>query len=77
MLCDQFDVFYRESAETAKVMCIATHPFITGQPFRAKYFEKALAYMRKRKHAWFATGSEIVAAYRAVCPVKRPVSSSS
>jgi allantoinase len=65
MLRDQFDVLYRESAHTGKVMCIATHPFITGQPFRAKHLEAALGYMRDKKKAWFATGSEILAAYRA------------
>jgi peptidoglycan/xylan/chitin deacetylase (PgdA/CDA1 family) len=64
MLTDQFDVLYAESKRTAKVMCIATHPYITGVPFRAKHLEAALSYMRDKKRAWFATGSEILDAYR-------------
>jgi len=63
MLRDQFDVLYAESAQTAKVMCIALHPWIVGQPFRAKHFEAALAYMRGHQDAWFTTGSAIVDAY--------------
>lgn len=64
MLRDQFDVLYEESAATGKVMCIALHPFITGVPFRSKYLDRALAYMRSRPEVWFATGSEILSAYR-------------
>ena len=64
MLRDQFDVLYEESARTAKVMCIALHPFITGVPFRAKHLEAALTYMKRQEHAWFARGSEIVNAWR-------------
>jgi peptidoglycan/xylan/chitin deacetylase (PgdA/CDA1 family) len=63
MLRDQFDVLYEESAETGKVLCVALHPFITGVPFRARYLDRALAYMRGHDDVWFATGSEILAAY--------------
>jgi allantoinase len=64
MLRDHFDVLYAESEASAKIMCVATHPFITGVPFRAKHLEAALTYMRERKDVWFATGSEILAAFR-------------
>jgi allantoinase len=69
MLRDQFDVLYDEAAETAKVMCIALHPPITGVPFRAKHLEEALRYMTQREGVWFATGSEILAAYQAAVAV--------
>jgi allantoinase len=65
MIRDQFDVLYDEAAETGKVMCVALHPYVTGVPYRAKYLESALAYMREKKRVWFATGSEILAAYNA------------
>jgi allantoinase len=65
MIRDQFDVLYEEAAETAKVMCIALHPYITGVPFRARHLEAALKYMREKKRVWFTTGSEILAAYKA------------
>lgn len=64
MLRDQFDVLYAESAKTSKVMCIALHPFITGVPFRAKHLEDALQHMRRHDQAWFATGIEILNAWR-------------
>lgn len=64
MLRDQFDVLYEEAARTSKVMCIALHPFITGVPFRAKHLEAALTYIRRHEHAWFAPGSDILAAWR-------------
>src|SRR5207248_7245678 len=64
MLRDQFDVLYAESAKTAKVMCIALHPFITGVPFRAKHLETALQHMRRHEGAWFATGVDILSAWR-------------
>jgi len=64
LLRDQFDVLYEESAKTAKVMCIALHPFITGVPFRFKHLEAALQHMRRHEHVWFAPGIEILNAWR-------------
>ena len=63
MLLDQFEVLYEESVSTGKVMCVPLHPYITGVPFRARHLDAALAAMRERDGVWFATGSEILAAY--------------
>jgi allantoinase len=60
----QFDVLYRESADTAKVMCVALHPYLTGVPHRAHHLEAALTYMRGKPDVWFTTGSAIHDAYR-------------
>ena len=38
--------------------------FITGQPLRIKYLERALARMKRPEKVWLATGSEIVDAYQ-------------
>jgi peptidoglycan/xylan/chitin deacetylase (PgdA/CDA1 family) len=62
---DQFDVLYQEGATNARVMAIALHTFVTGQPHRAKYLDQALAYVAGHPDVWLATGSEIVDAYRA------------
>jgi peptidoglycan/xylan/chitin deacetylase (PgdA/CDA1 family) len=62
---DQFDVLYHEGQESGRVMAIALHPMITGQPHRAKYLDDALAYVTGHRHVWLATGSEILDAYRA------------
>lgn len=64
MLRDQFDELYEDAAESGRVMCVALHPFLTGVPFRARHLRAALAYMRRQPGAWFATGSQILAAYR-------------
>ena len=39
---DCFDRLYQESAERPKIMAIAIHPYISGQPFRIKYLEQVL-----------------------------------
>ena len=36
---DSFDRLYQEGAERPRVMAIALHPYISGQPFRIKYLE--------------------------------------
>ena len=64
MICRQFDVLYREGAETGMVMCIAIHPYLTGVPHRIDAFDEALAYICKHPKVWRATGSEITRAFR-------------
>jgi peptidoglycan/xylan/chitin deacetylase (PgdA/CDA1 family) len=71
MILDQFEVLYEESATTGKVMCIALHPYITGVPFRARHLDAALRRMRERDGVWFATGSQILAAYETATSVSR------
>jgi hypothetical protein len=46
-------------------MAIALHPFLIGVPHRIRYLDRALAYIAGHSKVWFATGSEIIAAYRA------------
>ena len=64
-ICDEFDTLYAEGAEHGKVMNIAVHPFITGQPHRIDHFSSALEYVLGHSGVWCATGSEIIASYRA------------
>jgi allantoinase len=57
---DQFDVLHREAQDgTASVMTLAIHPFIVGQPFRAKYLAEAFEYIRGHDDVWFTTSDEI------------------
>jgi allantoinase len=63
-LVDQFDALYADSAKHPRVLGIPLHPMITGQPLRSRYLERALAHMKKHERVWFATGSEIIDAYR-------------
>jgi peptidoglycan/xylan/chitin deacetylase (PgdA/CDA1 family) len=65
MICRQFDVLYREGAESGRVMAIALHPYLTGVPHRIDAFDAALAYICRHPGVWKATGSEIARHYRA------------
>ncbi len=65
MIVDQFDGLYADGETRPRVMSIALHPFLIGHPFRAKYLDKALAYIKGHDGVWIATGSEIVDWWRA------------
>jgi peptidoglycan/xylan/chitin deacetylase (PgdA/CDA1 family) len=64
MIVDQFEVLYREGAQSGRVMAISLHPFIMGQPFRAKYLDLALEHITGHDRVWVATGGEIVDWYK-------------
>lgn len=59
-IVDEFDTLY---AEGGRVMCVAVHPFIMGQPHRIEHLERALAHVLKHPGVWCATGEEIVEAW--------------
>ena len=61
---DEFDTLYAEGAQSGKVMNIAVHPFIMGQPHRIGHLASALEYVLGHSGVWCATGSEIIACYR-------------
>jgi peptidoglycan/xylan/chitin deacetylase (PgdA/CDA1 family) len=63
---DQFDTLYREGAESARIMAVSTHPYITGVPYRIKYFDMIFDYIRQFEGVVFMTGSEILDWYRSV-----------
>ncbi|OFZ89113.1 MAG: polysaccharide deacetylase [Betaproteobacteria bacterium RBG_16_64_18] len=42
---DSFDRLYQEGADRPKIMAIAIHPYISGQPFRIKYLEQIYDYI--------------------------------
>jgi allantoinase len=61
---ETFDVLYEEGASNGRVMAIALHPFLIGVPHRIRALDRALAYIASHGNVWFATGSEIIDAYR-------------
>ncbi len=61
---DQFDVLYEEGAQSARVMAIALHPHKTGMPHRIRYLAQALEHMARHGQVWWATGSEILDAFK-------------
>jgi peptidoglycan/xylan/chitin deacetylase (PgdA/CDA1 family) len=62
---DHFDTLYGEGAESARIMAISTHPYITGVPHRIKYFDMLLTYIRQFAGVVCLTGSEILDWYNA------------
>ena len=63
----QFDQLYKEGADSGRVMCIALHPFLIGQPHRIKYLDDILGYIMSHDGVWQATADEIAEYYIANC----------
>ena len=59
----QFDQLYKEGAESGRVMCIALHPYLTGQPHRIKYLDEILSYIMAHDRVWQTTADEIAEYY--------------
>lgn len=65
-LRDQFETLYSEaSVGNGRVFALSLHPWVIGQPFRIQTLERALTYVLKHAGVWPATGSEILAAFKA------------
>ncbi|MEE9262013.1 MAG: polysaccharide deacetylase family protein [Dehalococcoidia bacterium] len=62
--CDQFDRLYQEGENSARIMAMAVHPYVTGVPHRIKYFEKIYEYMKGCPGVLFWTGEQILDWYR-------------
>jgi allantoinase len=57
---DQFDRLYAEGEKRAKIMALAIHPYLSGQPHRIKYLEAIYDYARKFDGVLYWTGEEIL-----------------
>ncbi|ADB32852.1 polysaccharide deacetylase [Kribbella flavida DSM 17836] len=64
MVKDQYDVLRADSEHSGRVMALALHPFVIGQPFRAKYLDLALEYITAQPDVWLTTSDEIAEHYR-------------
>ena len=65
MIIDHFDTLWREGAEQGRVVCVALHPFIMGQPHRIRALERALSHIAGHDDVWLATGQQIADHYLA------------
>lgn len=57
---DAFDRLYREGGERPKIMAIAIHPYISGQPHRIRYLEEIYEYTRGFDGVLYWNGAEIL-----------------
>jgi peptidoglycan/xylan/chitin deacetylase (PgdA/CDA1 family) len=64
MVKDQYDVLRADAEHSGRVMALALHPFVIGQPFRAKYLDLALEYLAAQPDIWLTTSDEIADVYR-------------
>ena len=62
---DQFDRLYAEGSKRAKVMALAIHPYISGQPHRIKYLEAIYDHARRFDKVLYWTGEQIFDWYMA------------
>jgi peptidoglycan/xylan/chitin deacetylase (PgdA/CDA1 family) len=56
---DQFDRLWQEGAERPRIMAMAIHPYISGQPHRIKYLEEIYAHINKHAGVVHWNGAEI------------------
>jgi hypothetical protein len=57
---DQFDTLYAEGKTNARIMAIAVHPYLSGVPYRIKYFDMIFKYLKKHPGVVFWRGEEIL-----------------
>ncbi len=62
---NSFDRLYAEGEHRAKIMAIAVHPYISGQPHRIKYLEAIYDYAAKFDGVLHWNGAQIYAWYTA------------
>ncbi len=61
---DHFDTLYQEGEESARIMAISTHPYITGAAHRIKYYDQIFQYIKQHEGVMFMTGSGILDWYK-------------
>jgi peptidoglycan/xylan/chitin deacetylase (PgdA/CDA1 family) len=56
---DEFDVLYRESRKSARLLSINWHVCMLGRPAVSKVLDDFLTHVKKHDGVWFAKGQEI------------------
>jgi peptidoglycan/xylan/chitin deacetylase (PgdA/CDA1 family) len=59
-LLDTFQRYYEEGSKRAKILSVAVHPYISGQPFRIKYLETFYKNIKNRKGVLHWNGEQIL-----------------
>jgi peptidoglycan/xylan/chitin deacetylase (PgdA/CDA1 family) len=67
---DQFDRLYDEGKDRPKIMALAIHPYISGQPHRIKYLEQIYDYVSRFDGVLHWNGAEILDWYQDVAGKK-------
>ena len=56
---ESFEQLYKEGEDIVRVMALAVHPYITGQPFRIGYFDRLIERIKGYPGVLFWTGEQI------------------
>jgi peptidoglycan/xylan/chitin deacetylase (PgdA/CDA1 family) len=64
MVKDQYEQLHADSANSGRVMALALHPFVIGQPFRHKYLDQALGFLAGQPDVWLTNSDDIAAHFR-------------
>jgi peptidoglycan/xylan/chitin deacetylase (PgdA/CDA1 family) len=59
VVLDQFEQLLAESEQSARVLALPVHTFITGQPHRAKYLARVLREIVSTNEVWVCTSDDI------------------
>ncbi len=57
--CDQFDRLWQEGSTRPRIMAMAIHPYISGQPHRIKYLEQVYEHINAHPGVIHWTGAQI------------------
>jgi allantoinase len=63
MFVDHLDQLVRDSSASGRVMALALHPFVIGQPSRHRYLDQALEYAASHPQVWVTTSDAIAEHY--------------
>jgi len=57
---ESFERLYEESEHRAKIVALAIHPYISGQPFRIKYLEQIYDHLARFPGVVHWNGAEVL-----------------
>jgi len=63
---DQFERLHAEGKNRAKIMALAIHPYISGQPHRIKYLEAIYEHAQRFDGVLYWTGAQILEWYNSI-----------
>ncbi len=63
MAIDQYEALSSDAADTGRVMCVALHGYVFGQPHRIAVLRQLIEYLLGRQDAWVTTGAAIADYY--------------
>jgi hypothetical protein len=59
IVTESFDRLHADGKESARLLVLAVHPYLIGQPFRIRYLDAALRHILGHDGVWAATAGEI------------------